>query len=151
MTGPSRALLTDDVHRVIDTRAVSTVFQPLVRLDTREIVGYEALSRGPAGSPLEQPALLFSAAQAAGRLAELDWICRARAYEAALAAGLEPSLTLFVNTEPMALGTDCPPDLSKWLDAARARLRVVTEMTERAVSAHPSALLTAASAARGAG
>ena len=64
--------------------------------------------------------MLFTAAQAVGRLAELDWICRARAYEAALAAGLDPLITLFVNTEPMALDTECPPDLRKWVEAARS-------------------------------
>jgi len=149
--GAGHSLHTADVHRVIDARTVATVFQPLVRLDTREVVGYEALSRGPAGTPWERPAVLFTAAQAVGRLAELDWICRARAYEAALAAGLDPLITLFVNTEPMALDTECPPDLRKWVEAARERLRVVTEMTERAVSAHPSALLTAAAGARSAG
>lgn len=149
--GAEEAVQADGIHRLIDARAVTTVFQPLVRLDTREVVGYEALSRGPAGTRWERPAVLFPAAHAAGRLAELDWICRARAYEGALAAGLDPSITLFVNTEPMALGTDCPPDLHKWVEAARERLRVVTEMTERAVAAHPSALLTAAAAARSAG
>lgn len=139
------------IDDVIDTRAVNTVFQPLVRLDSHEIVGFEALSRGPAGSPWHAPSALFPAAQAAGRLAELDWICRVRAYQGALNAGLDPSIALFVNTEPLALRTECPPDLAPWLDAARRRLRVVTEMTERAVAADPSALLTAAATARKSG
>ena len=149
--GAGSALRPAEIHRVIDTRAIRTVFQPLVRLDTREVVGYEALSRGPAGTVWERPAVLFTAAEAVGRLAELDWICRARAYEAALTAGLDPLVTLFVNTEPLALDSECPPDLRKWVHVARERLRVVTEMTERAVSAHPSALLTAAATARSAG
>jgi EAL domain-containing protein (putative c-di-GMP-specific phosphodiesterase class I) len=145
---------TDDIREVanlIEARAISTVFQPVVRLDTREIVGYEALSRGPAGTRWERPAVLFATAHAAGLLAELDWICRAHAYRAAITAGMDSSTTLFVNTEPLALGSHCPPDLRKWHEVARQRLRVVTEMTERAVAAHPSALLTAAAAARAAG
>ena len=108
-----------DIDAVIDARAVNTVFQPLVRLDSREIVGFEALSRGPAGSPWQAPSALFPAAEAAGRLAELDWICRVRAYQHALHANLDPLITLFVNTEPLALRTECPPDLSPWLSAAR--------------------------------
>jgi EAL domain-containing protein (putative c-di-GMP-specific phosphodiesterase class I) len=136
---------------VIDERAVTTVFQPLVHLDTREVVGYEALSRGPVGSAWYAPAALFPAAQAAGRLAELDWVCRVRAYQEALRADLDPSIALFVNTEPLALRTECPPDLAPWLATARRRLRVVTEMTERAVAADPSALLTAAATARASG
>src|SRR4051812_35776367 len=62
---------------------------------------------------------------------------------------MDSSMTLFVNAEPLALGSQCPADLRKWVDAARQRLLVVTEMTERAVSAHSSALLTAAATARG--
>jgi EAL domain-containing protein (putative c-di-GMP-specific phosphodiesterase class I) len=140
-----------DVDQVIDERAITTVFQPLVRLDSHEIVGYEALSRGPLGTPWHPPSSLFPAAQARGRLAELDWVCRVHAYREALRADLDPSIALFVNTEPLALRTECPPDLAPWLETARRRLRVVTEMTERAVAADPSALLTTAATARTSG
>ncbi|MCW2638316.1 MAG: hypothetical protein JWP76_622 [Dactylosporangium sp.] len=127
------------------------MFQPLVRLDSYEIVGFEALSRGPVGSPWYAPSALFPAAQAAGRLAELDWVCRILAYQQALRANLDQSIALFVNTEPLALRTECPPDLAGWIAPARRHLRVVTEMTERAVAADPSALLTAAATARSSG
>jgi EAL domain-containing protein (putative c-di-GMP-specific phosphodiesterase class I) len=140
-----------DVGQVLDERAVTTVFQPLVRLESYEVVGFEALSRGPVGSPWYAPSALFPAAHAVGRLAELDWMCRALAYQQALRAKLDPSIALFVNTEPRALGTECPPDLAHWLNPARRNLRVVTEMTERAVAADPSALLAAAATARGGG
>lgn len=39
-----------------------TVFQPIFRLSTTEVLGYEALLRGPAGSAMESPAALFAAA-----------------------------------------------------------------------------------------
>jgi EAL domain-containing protein (putative c-di-GMP-specific phosphodiesterase class I) len=66
----------EDFHRVLDLRAVRPVFQPLVDLDNRHVVGYEALARGPLASALETPAALFGAAWRAGRVAELDWACR---------------------------------------------------------------------------
>src|SRR2546423_14827708 len=115
-----------DIDQVIDERAVTTVFQPLVRLASREIVGFEALSRGPVGSPWYEPSALFPAAQAAGRLAELDWVCRIRAYQEALRADLGQAVALFVNTEPLALRTECPPDLAPWLATAPPPPRVVT-------------------------
>ena len=53
-----RRLIADDDLRVI--------FQPIVDIDASTVVGYEALARGPAGSPLESPGALFAAARAAG-------------------------------------------------------------------------------------
>jgi hypothetical protein len=46
----------EDFRRVLDERAVQPVFQPLVDLDNRHVLGYEALARGPMGSALESPA-----------------------------------------------------------------------------------------------
>jgi len=140
-----------DVHEVLDARAVTTLFQPLVEIATGGVLGYEALSRGPAGSPWESPAALFEAARQAGRDDELDWICRAGAYRTALAVPSGSGLTWFVNMEPAAARTDCPPDLRPVVDEARHHLRVVTEMTERAIAADPSGLLAAAAASRQAG
>ena len=137
-----------NIHDVLDARAVTTLFQPLVEIATGRVLGYEALSRGPAGTPWESPAALFAAARAAGRENELDWICRARAYEAVLAADADQQLTWFVNIEPSAARTACPPDLMPVVERARHRLRVVTEMTERAIAADPSGLLSAAATCR---
>jgi EAL domain-containing protein (putative c-di-GMP-specific phosphodiesterase class I) len=90
-----------ELDRIVDTRAVGAVFQPLIDLASGDGVGYEALARGPAGSVLESPAALFEAAYARGRVAELDWACRAAAFDAAAKAALDPSLRLFVNCEPV--------------------------------------------------
>ena len=136
---------------VVDLRAVTTVFQPLVRLDTQEVVAFEALSRGPAGTPWEQPLALFEAAATLGRTAEVDWICRASAYRTAMDAHLPDGASLFVNAEPAALSTPCPADLASVILDAQLRLRVVTELTERAIAADPAALLTAAASCRAAG
>ena len=87
----------EDFRRVLDERAVQPVFQPLVDLDNRHVLGDEALARGPMGSALESPAALFGAAYRAGRVAELDWACRAAAFTKAVRGGLGPPRTLFVN------------------------------------------------------
>lgn len=140
-----------DIDDVLDRRAVHPVFQPLVDLTAGGVLGYEALSRGPAGSPWESPGALFAAAREAGREAELDWICRAQAFRRILAADPDPALTWFVNMEPSGARAGCPSDLADVVDQARSRLRVVTELTERAIAADPSALLDATAASREAG
>jgi EAL domain-containing protein (putative c-di-GMP-specific phosphodiesterase class I) len=140
-----------DIHQIIETRAIRTHFQPIMHLATGGVVGCEALSRGPAGSGLESPLALLDAAAAAGRLAELDWVCRTSALHAALQARLDPSLPLFVNAEPATLREPCPADLRPVLDAAAERLTVVVEMTERSVAEDPAALMAAVDALRRAG
>jgi EAL domain-containing protein (putative c-di-GMP-specific phosphodiesterase class I) len=138
-----------DVAQVIDDRAIWTVFQPIVRLDTREVIGYEALSRGPAGTRWQDPVAMFSAARAIGRAGELDWICRARAHRGAVAAGLAPEQVLFVNVEPSTLREPCPPDLLPAF--TRTHGRVIMEFTERDLASDPAALLAAIAGHRAAG
>jgi EAL domain-containing protein (putative c-di-GMP-specific phosphodiesterase class I) len=141
----------EEFRRVLDGRAVQPVFQPLIDLDSRQVLGYEALARGPMGSALESPAALFGAAWRAGRVAELDWACRAAAFTGAVEAGLSPPFTLFVNAEPVSLGVACPDDLRAAIDLGRERLRVVLEVTERAVAGDPARLLATVAQARQAG
>ncbi len=60
----------EDFRRVLDERAIQPLFQPLIDLEHRHVLGYEALARGPMGSALESPAALFEAAWRAGRVGE---------------------------------------------------------------------------------
>jgi len=60
------------LEEVLAGDGVRAVYQPLVELASGEVVGYEALARGPQDTPFERPDLLFGAAREAGRLAELD-------------------------------------------------------------------------------
>jgi EAL domain-containing protein (putative c-di-GMP-specific phosphodiesterase class I)/DICT domain-containing protein len=139
------------LERVLAAGAVRAVFQPLVELDSGVVVGYEALARGPAGSRWESPAALFGAAYRENLVPDLDWACRAAALTSALAGGLAPGLTLFVNAEPASIGTPCPDHLLAAVRAGQQSLRVVVEVTERAVAADPAGLLRAVAAARDTG
>jgi len=126
---------------------VRSLYQPLVELGGRQVVGFEALARGPRGSALELPGALFAAARNGGWLAELDWHCRAAAINGALAAGLTRPFSLFVNVEPETLGSVCPPELeARFADVAG--LQIVLEVTERALLDSPRELLHAVAAAR---
>lgn len=143
---PDPAALTIDA--VIRDRAIRTLFQPIVHLQSGEVVGFEALSRGPAASALESPAVLIETARVAGRLGELDWLCRARAMEAVSASGLHPSLSWFINVEPAGLEIACPDYLMSSLAQARTDLRVVLEVVERDVEGQVTKLLHATDQAR---
>ncbi|MFI5908447.1 EAL domain-containing protein [Dactylosporangium sp. NPDC051541] len=129
----------DTVAVIIAARAIRPLFQPIVDLDTRSVIGLEALARGPAGSALEFPDRLFDAAHAAGRLGELDMLCAERALECAVTAEHPPPV-LFVNAEPGVLDQPLSPRLLE-LVAAGLPFREVLEFTERALAAVPGSLL----------
>lgn len=140
---PRSRVGAQSVREVLAQGAVRSVYQPIVHLATGAVVGYEALARGPQGSPLERPDRLFEAARSEGLLPELDWACRLAALEGALAAGLRPPSTLFLNVEPETLGAPPPPGAASILERARSQLRVVVEVTERSLTARPAELLDA--------
>lgn len=137
-----------ELERILESGAVQAVFQPIVEIGTGETVAYEALSRGPRGSSLERPDQLFAAAQAAGRVVELDWLCRATAVRTALDAGLGRNHTLFLNCEPSALGESCPERHAAVWSRAQAELDLVLEITERAVTDRPAELSASVAASR---
>src|ERR1700748_1335122 len=84
------------IEDVVRDRRVSAVFQPIVHLDSGGVVGYEALARGPAGSPFQSPGPMCAAAEAAGLAAELDLVAHAAAFKAAVAAELHSATSLFI-------------------------------------------------------
>jgi len=135
--GPVDQVVT--VADVIRDEAVQTVFQPIVDLVTGDVVAHEALSRGPEG-PLQSPAALFGAARSAGLLAELDRACLTAALRAAGTHFDSPSM-VFVNVEPEVLDFSSVGALASSVDTTSG-VRVVLEVTERAVAARPAELLT---------
>jgi EAL domain-containing protein (putative c-di-GMP-specific phosphodiesterase class I) len=116
-------------------------YQPLVHLESGDIVGYEALVRGPKGSPWERPDVLFDLAHRRGISAEFDWACRTLAFDGAVRAGVRPPAVVFVNTEPEHADSQPPRRHGLALARAHRELKVVYELTERALTAKPAELL----------
>lgn len=134
------ALVESEFDRVLHDRLLRTVFQPIVSVVSGAVVGYEGLIRGPAKSVLESPEALIKEAYRENRVAEFDWVARAAASRAALAASLGPDDLLFLNIEPLALASPCPDDLRPEIDEAFSRFRVVLEVTERSLDIDPRTL-----------
>ena len=129
-----------ELDRILRHGLVTSLYQPIVELRTGETVAYEALSRGPVGSPLQRPDRLFAAAAAADRITELDWLCRATAVSGALSARLGRTAALFVNCEPSAVASPCPDAHRDVWARAVDELDLVLEITERAVTDRPAEL-----------
>jgi len=72
-------LLQDAISR----SDIRPVFQPVFDLATGNMIGMEALSRGPRGSEFESGETLFSLAERTELLVPLERVCRQRSLEAA--------------------------------------------------------------------
>ncbi|MGZ4174567.1 MAG: sensor domain-containing phosphodiesterase [Solirubrobacteraceae bacterium] len=136
-------LAESSVSEIIERRLLRTVFQPIVDLRSNEVVGYEALVRGPEGSALENPGALFKAAGEAGLEVELDWACLAVALRAALIAQVHPSRAVYINIEPSSLTRPTPEWLAEIIEIARSRLTFVLEITAKSLTGAPASLLAA--------
>lgn len=111
---------------------VITFFQPILDLREGSVLGHEVFSRGPAG-PLEDPERLFSVAERAGRLLQLERLCRRRALDS-VGRHLAPGAKLFLNTSARALGDPevAGPPFLEALQRQGLRIGdVVLEITER--------------------
>ncbi len=82
-------------------RKVTSVYEPIVDVNSRTVFGYEALARGPEGSDLRSPLTLFKIAEEENLVFELDCLCRASGLEGAIDY---PSGTkLFLNIRPTTI------------------------------------------------
>ncbi|WP_313890911.1 GGDEF domain-containing protein [Psychrobacillus sp.] len=86
---------------ILEEKAIQTVFQPIISLHNGQVYGYEALSRGPINTSLQNPEELFNYAMANGQLWELENLCRATALESAFHLKAEGKLFLNVNPNIM--------------------------------------------------
>ena len=91
-----------NLESILQSRAITTHFQPIVDLRTGSIIGYEALSRGPLDSPLHSPVSLFQAADTESLLTQLEDLCLDQALENAAVHQLDG--LLFINVNPVTLG-----------------------------------------------
>ena len=119
----------EELRRLVREGAVDVVFQAVHRLESGEVLGFEALSRGPEEGLFADPQKMFETACAAGVETELDALCQRRAILGA--RGLEPGKKLFVNALPATL-VEGAGDATEWIDrAGLRRADVVIEISER--------------------
>ncbi|MBN2534589.1 MAG: EAL domain-containing protein [Spirochaetales bacterium] len=85
----------ENVYELIIEKRLKTFYQPIVNINTHQLIGYEAFSRGPEGTEYENPSVLFTIAKDIGLLYELDWLCKINIFQDA--KKLSGRHKLFVN------------------------------------------------------
>ncbi len=98
------AMLLNRLREIIEKRQLHALFQPVLNMQTGEIIGYEGLIRGPSDSPLHSPLTLFRVARANNLTVEVEHMCRSVVLERFAALSL--SGKLFLNVSPECL---CQP------------------------------------------
>ena len=93
--------MSDELRRIIGSNDLRTVFQPIVSLQTGDIIGYEALTRGPKDSKYINPELLFEEAKTHDLLWDLEILCRANAIKTFSSNNSDK--LLFVNVDPAVI------------------------------------------------
>jgi len=91
----------ESLKEIIIEEDIRTLYQPIVDLKTGEIFAYEALTRGPKGTPMESPLMLFGVADKTNLSFELDRLCRKKAL--LNLKGLGSHQKIFVNTFPATM------------------------------------------------
>jgi EAL domain-containing protein (putative c-di-GMP-specific phosphodiesterase class I) len=129
----------------VDELDLRPVFQPIVDLRDRAVVGYEALMRsGPEDTPLHGAEALLAAARREDSMLALDLATRDAALEIAEQRGLDAPFSLFFNADPATLGGSSP-------ERPTTRFTLLVEVTEQALIARPETMLPALTRLRSAG
>ena len=94
------------VREVIDNKDIFVEFQPIYSLNTKKIIGLEALSRGDYKGEIVSPYFLFNYAEENGSVLSVDRLCREKAMRAFAAERSESML--FINFETSVLNSVTP-------------------------------------------
>jgi EAL domain-containing protein (putative c-di-GMP-specific phosphodiesterase class I) len=117
---------------VIKTRKVQSVYQPILDLKDKKVIGYEALSRGPVGE-FEDPDHLFKVAYEANVVWRLERLCREQALRG-IAPHIKEGELLFLNVEPDAVHDPhfrSSESIAQLTECNLTPERIVLELTER--------------------
>ena len=127
---------------LIDGGRLRFVFQPIADLAGGEVFAYEALMRGPAGSPLESPEVLLHCAADEGRLQELEIAAALGAIAAFGRLGLPGKLFINLAAPTIeAFAADRGALLFRAaVEAGLAPARLMIELTEHERVEHPERL-----------
>ncbi|MGE5525820.1 MAG: GGDEF domain-containing protein [Rhodospirillaceae bacterium] len=122
---------TNELAKILDARALTAVVQPVISLTTQEVLGYEGLVRGPAGSELYGAGALFAAADAEGLRARAELLAQEVVVESFVSRRVPGKL--FLNVSPATLAEHDGRGYLLLMQLRRLRVpagRVIIELTE---------------------
>lgn len=132
---PNLPYCEPEFKTLLDTKAVTPLFQPIVKIDDDRLLGYEVLSRGRCEGLPSAPLELFNLAEPLGYEAKLSRLF----WQQGLLEGakLPGSPHLFINVHP---AETAQPGLIESLESIRSTwpsLPITVEISEKAVTNLP--------------
>jgi diguanylate cyclase (GGDEF)-like protein len=97
----SNETMLAQLNEIIDNCLLNAIFQPIINLQSGEIIGYEGLIRGPSDSPMHSPISLFKVAWANKLTVVVEHLCRRVVLERFAELALPGKL--FLNVSPESL------------------------------------------------
>jgi EAL domain-containing protein (putative c-di-GMP-specific phosphodiesterase class I)/GGDEF domain-containing protein len=129
-SGPNGDSISE-VERIIRNGRVDVHFQPIMDLRTGTVFGYEALTRPPADCKLSNVGELFSIADKAGLLRDLEIVTRRSIIK--IIAEHDGPENFFMNVSPAVFGDEQFPVMlgeECQIVPAKIQRRIVLELTE---------------------
>lgn len=120
------ALKVADLRETLRSKGLYIDYHPIIRTDTGEIFGYEALARGVMRS-MRSPEVMFEIASHSDLIWDLSRLCRTRAIEG-MNALLQDGQLLFMNVDPHDFSD---PSFTEAELNVKDPAKVVIEITER--------------------
>lgn len=120
------------IYECMEKRLLHVAFQPIGALASGELLGYEALLRGPAGTPLASPAALFEQARRENRMVQLELFAAALGVNAFAASKLPGKLFLNFSAAAVREIESSKNRVRNFLESIQFPLsRIVIELTEQ--------------------
>jgi len=129
--GRDRSELMSRFKNITAGRKLRAAYQPVIDIQNGPVIGYEALIRGPVGSGLESPDVLFAVAREVGLELEFDNLCLETIFGGV--PGAVRGKKLFVNASSKLLAHSVFLDDRNLSRIQRAHPRVVVEISEKEV------------------
>lgn len=124
--------LLREFREIVSGGDLNIVYQPIVNLETGMIKSWEALTRGPAGSHFQSPAVLFDFAEEVDQVFTLEKCCRENAIRQLGTLGHEQRLFLNIHPRTLVDPDFNPGQTASLLEQVGITPReVVLEITER--------------------
>ncbi len=121
-----------EVKEILRKQEITSWFQPIIDIETRELLGWEAFSRGPITGELKTTPSLFDSAAEAGVLKPFDLMCLHSAANCFEQLQLQKRLFVHLSNEMLVASGRLKERIANLIsDSAVPATRMVLEIDER--------------------